>query len=608
MKVLHIVRQFAPAIGGLENFVQCLVSEQRQHGIDAEVLTLNRIFHQDQQQRLPATATVATIPVRRIGYWGSYKYPIAPSVLKHLQSFDLIHVHGVDFFCDFLALTKLWHRKPLLLSTHGGFFHTPFASTTKRVFFNSVTRASLKAYVAIYACSNNDFERFAPLCRQRLSLIENGVDTAKFADVANHSPAPSMVFIGRFSNNKRIDKLLHTLAQLRQQLPQATLTIIGKDWDNNLVKLQRLAEQLALGDSLTICTGLTDAQIKAELRRHSYIVSASEYEGFGMTLIEGMAAGLLPLASAIPSFTRIIEQAQVGRLIEFDQPQQAAEQIAEFHQQLHQHHAAWRAQTIAAAQRYAWPAVAKQFSQHYQQLWHRQRTIQGVNVSGSDGAAIIAKLDQAIANQQPLAMAYANAHTINLARQDGHYQQLLNRLLVLNDGVGLDLASRWKYGQGFLENLNGTDFTPRFLSQSQQPLKIFLLGAKADVVAGCAATWRTQFPQHQWVGYHHGYFDDDQAICQQIRASGANLLIVAMGNPKQEQWLDQHLTASGATVGIGVGALFDFVAGTVPRAPNWVRQLRCEWLYRLLQEPKRLWRRYLIGNLTFLYNAIGDNS
>jgi alpha-1,3-mannosyltransferase len=83
-------------------------------------------------------------------------------------------------------------------------------------------------------------------------------------------------------------------------------------------------------------------------------------------------------------------------------------------------------------------------------------------------------------------------------------------------------------------------------------------------------------------------------------------LLVAMGNPLQEEWIARCSTKTGATICIGVGALFDFVSGRVERAPLWVRKLKCEWVFRLIQEPKRMWRRYLIGNLSFLWAMLWD--
>src|SRR5262249_50857585 len=157
-----------------------LSSQQRKCGVEAEVLTLNRDFR-DPRVRLPGRDVVEGVPVRRIGYAGSRRYPIAPGALRHLRGFDIVHVHAVDFFCDFLAWTAPVHRKPLAISTHGGFFHTSFARSLKQYYFRTVTRASLTRYSRVFACSAADAATFAPVAAQRLRVIENAVDTRKFA-------------------------------------------------------------------------------------------------------------------------------------------------------------------------------------------------------------------------------------------------------------------------------------------------------------------------------------------------------------------------------------------------------------------------------------------
>lgn len=609
MRILHVVRQFAPAIGGLENFVKCLVTEQRRQGLDARVLTVNRVFHQDDK-RLPDQELVEGIPVVRIPYRGSYKYPIAPSVLKHLASFDLIHVHGVDFFADFLALTRRRHKKPMFLSTHGGFFHTSFARNLKQLYFRTVTRRTLTAYSRVFACSINDAELFQPLSEDRLELVENGVEIGKFSNLGSQQLVPNLLCLGRFSDNKRIDKLLFALKELRKLHPRAKLRIIGRDWDNNLEHLCQLVAQLSLENSVAIETDLSDEQIRQRVSDSCFIVSASEYEGFGLTLVEGMSAGLVPLASPIPSFRRIIDRAKVGRVVDFDDPGEAAQAIHHYLEACQGDYSSRRAQAIQSAERYAWPGVTRQFVRAYRQELESPRVIQGVQMDARCGEEVITLLDDAVEQRSPLKMAYANAHTINLARQDPEYQSVLNRFLVVNDGVGVEIASRWKYGRGFNENLNGTDFTPRYLAQSRHRLRIFLLGADEESVSRCYAIWRDRYPHHHWVGYHHGFAPEEAqpGICDTIRRSGADLVIVAMGNPRQERWIERYLNQTGASLAIGVGALFDFTAGKVHRAPGWIRAVRAEWVYRLMQEPGRMWRRYLLGNLSFLFNAWGDQS
>jgi alpha-1,3-mannosyltransferase len=111
------------------------------------------------------------------------------------------------------------------------------------------------------------------------------------------------------------------------------------------------------------------------------------------------------------------------------------------------------------------------------------------------------------------------------------------------------------------------------------------------------------------VGCRNGYFASEDEIgeaCRDIRSADADLVLVGMGNPRQELWIARHGKATGATLLFGVGALFDFVTGEVRRAPPWIQRLRCEWVYRLTREPGRLWRRYCIGNVSFLARLMRD--
>lgn len=611
LRVLHVVRQFHPAIGGLENFVHCLALEQLRTGIEAEVMTLNSVFHQTPPVTLPFEEFVGAIKVRRVSWYGSYKYPFAPSILKHLKGYDIIHVHAVDFFIDFLSITRLLHGRRLVLSTHGGFFHTQYASTLKKIFFNTITRFSLRNYSQIYACSYGDYQAFEPLCKAKLRLIENGVDVNKFFDASAKQTTKQFVFIGRFSDNKRLDLLVSTFAELVKQHTDYKLLIIGNDWDNNQARLVDQIVALKLESNVAIHNGLDDISIKAMLAEVSFIISASEYEGFGMTLVEGMSAGLIPVSSPITSFDKIISQSGLGLLVDFADPHAAAQTIHTYTQFCQLNYISLREQAKEAAKSYGWVGTAEKFMMAYDELLGENcRILQGVRFDTRVGTEVFKTFDESIMQGHFLAVAIANAHTLNLARHDEQYQKVLRDALVLNDGVGVNIASRWKYGRGFAENLNGTDLITRYLAQSQSKLKIFLLGATDDVVNACSQRCKVLFPQHEWVGFHNGYIgiDEHDFICERVRKSEANLLLVAMGNPLQEKWIHQYGEATGAKLCIGVGALFDFMAGAVARAPSWIRRIHCEWVYRLAIEPKRMWRRYMVGNVLFLIAAWKSNT
>jgi len=166
----------------------------------------------------------------------------------------------------------------------------------------------------------------------------------------------------------------------------------------------------------------------------------------------------------------------------------------------------------------------------------------------------------------------------------------------------VDIASRILYGSRFPENLNGTDFIPRYLRETTHQFRIFLLGSKLGIAERAGARLSELCPEHRIAGCYPGYFAPEQsvAIADAIRGAGADLLLVGMGNPHQELWLDSYMARTKCRLAFSVGALFDFLAGEMPRASPWIRAARLEWVYRLSLEPRRLAWRYLIGNPLFL--------
>lgn len=175
-------------------------------------------------------------------------------------------------------------------------------------------------------------------------------------------------------------------------------------------------------------------------------------------------------------------------------------------------------------------------------------------------------------------------------------------VMVVNDGVGMDIASLLIRRHKFAENLNGTDFVPYFLRHVQQPLSVFLLGGTAASVTG-AARHLSQEYGHRVVGTCDGYEDmkDQVRLLTVINGTRPDVLLVAIGNPRQEEWILANRSKCNVGILIGVGALFDFLSGQQRRAPAAVRRLRLEWLFRLANEPGRLLRRYSIDFLLFLY-------
>ena len=204
---------------------------------------------------------------------------------------------------------------------------------------------------------------------------------------------------------------------------------------------------------------------------------------------------------------------------------------------------------------------------------------------------------------QPAIVAFANAHALNVGSDDRSFERLIRSFdLLLNDGSGLSIAA-WLHGHRFPANLNGTDLTPRVLDLAvERGWTVYLLGGRPGVAEVARDRLLERHPGLEIVGTHHGFVEHDATgdIVGEIRASGADLLLVGMGNPVQERWLAANLGATGARLGFAVGAFIDFSAGIVTRAPEWMRRARIEWVYRLYLEPRRLWNRYVVGNPKYL--------
>lgn len=198
---------------------------------------------------------------------------------------------------------------------------------------------------------------------------------------------------------------------------------------------------------------------------------------------------------------------------------------------------------------------------------------------------------------------FVNTHTLNTAATDPDYRVLLSRAdHVFGDGTGVRWAARFLHGVKLRDNINGTDLVPRlFRDLGGKGYRYFMLGNTTERIELAADYARTHFPGWTLAGYHHGFLQlgDHTRIVRQINDSHAHMLLVGMGNPKQEQWISQHLSELRVPLCLGVGGLFDYWAGEIERAPAWVRRCGSEWVYLLLQQPHKA-RRYLLGNPLFL--------
>lgn len=236
------------------------------------------------------------------------------------------------------------------------------------------------------------------------------------------------------------------------------------------------------------------------------------------------------------------------------------------------------------------------------------RSIRLTNLAMEDALNAI---DAALARHVPTRIAFVNADCVNIAARSKGYRQDLEAMdWVFVDGIGMKLAGKI-LDQPVRANVNGTDLFPLICAElALRGRSIFLLGAKPGVPEAVARWAKDRFPGLVIVGTQHGYFrvEETPSVISRIREAHTDVLFVAMGVPQQEAWINQHMNSTGANIAIGVGGLFDYFSGTIPRAPLWMRQNGLEWLFRVIQEPHRLGKRYLVGNWVFLGRIAWDKA
>jgi len=199
---------------------------------------------------------------------------------------------------------------------------------------------------------------------------------------------------------------------------------------------------------------------------------------------------------------------------------------------------------------------------------------------------------------------FLNANSINLAAGQTSLRKVLsqsNKNFV--DGSGMRLAARHA-GIDLADNLNGTDMLPALCKKAiETGSALFLLGSKEGIAEKAGKALQARFEGLDIRGTHHGYFKSDDEIIERINNSGATILLVALGSPRQEEWLARNRHRLDCRCALAVGGLLDFYSGAIPRAPLWMRELGLEWVWRLMQEPKAKFNRYVIGNPIFLFRV-----
>ncbi|AIY73031.1 TPA: WecB/TagA/CpsF family glycosyltransferase [Bacillus tropicus] len=236
----------------------------------------------------------------------------------------------------------------------------------------------------------------------------------------------------------------------------------------------------------------------------------------------------------------------------------------------------------------------------------KEKLIGDIKVNVTNEIETMKYLDKQIDTDQKTKIFFLNAHCYNIAQKDSIYKSHLNSAeLVLNDGIGIDIGAKL-YGFRFQKNMNGTDFIPQLLKHAEKKgYTVYLLGGVSGVAEKARDVFVDNLKGLNIVGARDGYFvDNELEVIEDINKKKPNIVLVAMGVPLQETWISMRINEIDADVFIGVGAFLDFASKKIERAPRWMRKYKLEWLFRLLLEPRRMFKRYVLGIPMFFYYII----
>jgi N-acetylglucosaminyldiphosphoundecaprenol N-acetyl-beta-D-mannosaminyltransferase len=228
------------------------------------------------------------------------------------------------------------------------------------------------------------------------------------------------------------------------------------------------------------------------------------------------------------------------------------------------------------------------------------REVLGYPMLAATMSEVVDLCEGAIVGSRPIQIGVMNAaKVVNAARDAGLHEAILSCDVILADGQSVVWASRM-LGQPLPERVAGIDLFIQLLELADEKhLSVFLLGATPNVVEQVADVVRARYPGARLVGHRDGYFDDEESVAQEIAASHPDMLFLGMTSPKKEKFLEKYQPVMNVPVTHGVGGSFDILAGVTKRAPEAWQRVGMEWAYRLIQEPGRMWKRYLRTNVLF---------
>ena len=366
LRILHVGNHTIPCIGGTESVIWQSAKEQARQGNQVEILVFNTCT---KGNTLPAREEKDGVIIHRVPQKGFSFYRIPPTdeLMKFAQNKDIIHIHGVGAWMDALARRKKKLSAKLILTTHGGFFHTRKRGVLKWIYSAFILPPSWNAMDGILYVSENDQTHFAEMGQEKTIVLPNGIEDEWIPARVPKKKPHSFLFLGRLSRNKRIDRLIDAFAAYSKHNPSAKLLIAGEDWEGIQPTLEDRVRSTHAEGKILFLGRVKEDQRRSLLSESSIFVSASEYEGFGISAIEAMAYGCIPCLNTIPSFSSFVN-AKRGFLVDYSSTPNVVETWKKIEALSPKQLATQRNESRTFARGFSWKTIVKKQLEWYHSI------------------------------------------------------------------------------------------------------------------------------------------------------------------------------------------------------------------------------------------------
>lgn len=446
--------------------------------------------------------------------------------------------------------------------------------------------------VAISQSTKNDLIKYWHIPEEKITVVCNGFTPP--AKVESEK-LKQILYISRIEYpGKNHLNLLKAFELLPENLRNGyTLVMPGAAWSGAETVFE-YAEKSPCREHFQFPGFVDHARLPELYAQSALYVFPSLFEGFGLSLLEAMSAGL-PCACANNSSLGELGQG-AAELFSPSSPQEIASAMQKILENpdyqkelIHK--------GMERSSRFSWRNTALGLIETFKR---KQAVVFGISFFRGTMTEALMQINQLVQSKQNHHAAFINAHCLNIAYKNAEYKKVLNSCsAVFADGIGAKIGAKM-LGYKVEENVNGTDMFPLL---AQKPYRIYLLGGAPGVAATALKKAQALNGKAEFAGCADGFFKEksEEEVFAELKEVHPDIVLVAMGVPKQEMWINEHLQDFPGCTAIGVGGLLDFVSERIPRAPLWMRKMNIEWCFRLYCEPVRLFNRYIIGNPLFIF-------